>query len=132
MWRHTRVCLGAGPREWGLLGRGPPADDHCKSNGSAGDASSDGGWSSDNDQGRGATDEDPTTLALRVATLNVWGCLRKKKEVLATALTHKVHLLALTEPRSRTQGTVEDEDYDLWVSGANKAEGSLGALNCPP
>ena len=44
-------------------------------------------------------------------------------EVLATALRHKVDVLALTETRSRTQGRVEGEDYDLWESGANRAEG---------
>ena len=103
---------------------GLPADDHSESDGSAGDASSDGGWSSDSDQGREPMDEDPTTFALRVATLNVHGYQRKKTEVLATALRHKVHVPALTETRSQTQGRVEGEDYDLWESGANRAEGN--------
>ena len=84
---------------------------------------SDGGWSSDNDQGREAIDEDPTTFALRVATLNVRGYQRKKTEVLATALRHKVALLALTEIRSTTQGRVEGEDYDLLVRGRTEQRG---------
>ena len=32
-------------------------------------------------------------------------------------------MLALTEPGSRAHGRVEGEDYDLWESGANRAEG---------
>ena len=99
------------------------ADNHNESDGSDGDASSDGGWSSDSDQGREATAEDPTTFVLRIATLNVRGYQRKKTEVPATALRHKVDVLALTETRSRTQGRVEGEDYDLWESGANRAQG---------
>ena len=66
---------------------GLPANDHSESDGSADDASFDGGWSSVSDQGRDATDEDRTTFALRVATLNVRGYQRKKTEVLATALS---------------------------------------------
>ena len=79
---------------------GLPADDHSELDGSAGDASSDGGWSSDGDQGREATDEDPTTFVLWVATLNVHGYQRKQTEVLATTPRHKVDVLALTESRS--------------------------------
>ena len=79
---------------------GLPGDDHNESDGSAGDASSDGGWSSDSDQGREATEEDPATFALRVATFKVRGYQRKKTEVLATALKHKVDVLALTATRS--------------------------------
>ena len=52
---------------------GLAAADHGEWDGSAADASSDRGWSSDSDQGREATDEDPTTLVSRVATLNVRG-----------------------------------------------------------
>ena len=102
---------------------GLPADDLSELDGSAGDASSDGGWSSDSDEGRAPTDEDPTTFVLRMGTLNVCCYQRKKTEVLATALRHKVDVLALTEARSRTQGRVEGEDYDLWELGANRAEG---------
>ena len=73
--------------------------------------------------GGGTTGENPTIFALRVATLNVRGYQRKKMEVLATALRHKVDMLALAETRSRTHGRVEGEDHDLWESGANGAEG---------
>ena len=100
-----------------------PSDDHGESDSSAGDASSDGGWSSDSDQSHAASDEDPTTFALRVGTLNAHGYQRKKTEVLATALRHKVDVLAHTETGSRTQGRVEGEDYNLWESGANRADG---------
>ena len=72
----------------------------CEWDGSAGDASTNRGWYTDSDQGREATDEDPTTFVLRVATLNVRGYQRKKTEVLATALRHKVDVLALTETSS--------------------------------
>ena len=44
------------------LDEGLPAYDHNESDGSAGDATLDGGWSSDSDQGREATHEDPTTV----------------------------------------------------------------------
>ena len=104
---------------------GLPASDHSESDGSADDASSNGGWSSESDQGGGGgvMGENLTIFALRVATLNLRGYQRKKTEVLASALGHKVDVLALTEIRSGTQGTVEGEDHDLWESGAKGAEG---------
>ena len=61
------------PADGNSSDEGLPANDYSESDGSADDASSDGGWSSDNNQGRDATDENPTTFALRVATLNVRG-----------------------------------------------------------
>ena len=100
-----------------------PPDDHSESDGTVDDASYNAGWSSDGDQRREARDEDPTTFALRVATLNVRGYQRNKPEVLVTALRLKVNVLALIETRSRTRGKVEGEDYALWELGANRAEG---------
>ena len=105
------------------LDEGLPSTDHIESDCSADDASSDGGWSSDCDQGRDATDKNPTTFGPRLATLNVRGYQRKSTEVLTTALRHKVDVVALTETRSRAEGRVECEDYALWESGANRAEG---------
>ena len=71
-------------------------------------------------------DEDPTTFVLRVATLNVRGYERKKTQVLATALRHKVDVQAVTETRSRTrisEGRVEGADYDLWDPGETEQKG---------
>ena len=81
---RTLLVMTAGQgRTWGDAAEGPvpadgdssdvglPANDHSESDGSAGDASSNRGWSSDSDQGRENTDENPTTFALRVATLKV-------------------------------------------------------------
>ena len=62
-------------------------------------------------------------LDLRVATLNIRGYGRKKTEVQAAATRHRIDALALTETRSRRQGQVEGEDYDLWESGAEGAKG---------
>ena len=43
--------------------------------------------------------------------------------MLATALRHKVDVVALTDTRSRTQGGVEGEDHDLWELEADGTEG---------
>ena len=99
------------------------ASDRSEPHDSADSASFEERRSSDNDQRGDTGSENLTLFARRVAAFNLRGYQRKKTEVLATALRHKVDALALIETRSRTQGKVEGEDHDLWESGANGTEG---------
>ena len=102
---------------------GLPDEDREESASSSDDASSEEGWSSDSEAEEAAGRDSRGGFSLRVATLNVRGYGRKKTEVQATATRYRIDALALTETRSRRQGQVEGEDYDLWESGAERAEG---------
>ena len=102
---------------------GLPDEDHEESASSSDNASSEEGWNSDSEAEEAADRDSREGFNLPVAALNVRGYGRKKTEVQATATRYPVDALALTETRSRRQGQVEGEDYDLWESGAKRAEG---------
>ena len=102
---------------------GLPKDDQEGAATSSGDASSEEGGSSDSEAEESADRKPRAGFDLRAAALNVRGYGRKKTEVQATATRYRIDVLAITETRSRRQGQIEGKDYDLWESGAERAEG---------
>ena len=102
---------------------GLPDEDHEESASSSDNASSEEGWNSDSAAEEAADRDSREGFNLRVAALNVRGYGRKKTEVHATVTRYRMDALALTETRSRREGQVEGEDYDLWELAAERAEG---------
>ena len=82
-----------------------------------------GGWSSDDEEEASGVHESESNFTLQVAAPNVRGYDRKKIEIKATTARFRVDALALTENRSNAQGLVPREDYNLWESGAEGADG---------
>ena len=85
-------------------------------------ASSEVGWSGDNEHGTRAGGSSTAAFTLHPSTLNVRWCSNEKTKAPATATRHRADVLAITETRSRSQVQVQGEGHGLWEWGAERVE----------